>query len=587
MGGGEEMSKQLVALLLCLAYVQGAYDAAQTQTFQAMGDVKIRVMTDALGAGCGPSANPNGISTCVGGLERELVNGHVATNAIPAVQDVLLKYEGSLPQEAYISLIDNQYNCNTYSHLPTPNNLNSGIQRATAVTNVITIPQSIASVDELLSSTQNGQEMKYRLCYSCNNANTGECPAAPATSYDWKDSGIEVHISRLNSVTAYNVVHKTEGTIPNHADLHITYDGQLNVDRWLSFVDDTLNSHFPCGAGYHAAGAKDSSHSGALLADSGTKEFNFPSSELSAAKRFAVCYTESGGLTSSQWRDSGIRVRRSAIVSTDYGVDIKFGEGFTRTTWNRYPNRADNAAVDIASDRFPRIQNAMLQVAGDLSLATSSQVEVSLVEASLMNANPCLYPQIAEADPATFNYQSTNDPTTAGLPHGPNRRFFTGSTTTDSSGKVIFLQGLTSLLDHDNADCSNGPAPGVVASHDLCDYTAATERVYALCYSMGADSDRPSLTPNADGWSDSYIRFKLTDVEAIKHHGVLHATNGQLPQSTVAGTAGPGSLLIEYQATSDEASSPAVGFAPGASTRNDNRLYFVEDSAYTPANEAS
>ena len=65
---------------------------------------------------------------------------------------------------------------------------------------------------------------------------------------------IEVHISRLNSVTAYNVVHKTEGTIPNHADLHITYDGQLNVDRWLSFVDDTLNSHFPCGAGYHAAG---------------------------------------------------------------------------------------------------------------------------------------------------------------------------------------------------------------------------------------------------------------------------------------------------------------------------------------------
>ena len=65
---------------------------------------------------------------------------------------------------------------------------------------------------------------------------------------------IQVHISRLNSVKAYNVFHKTEGMIPNHADLHIEYAGELPIDRWLSFVDDTLNGNFPCGAGYHAAG---------------------------------------------------------------------------------------------------------------------------------------------------------------------------------------------------------------------------------------------------------------------------------------------------------------------------------------------
>ena len=176
------MSKQVVALLLCLAHVQGAY----AQTFQAMADVKIRVMTEATGAECGAVANADGTVTCDGGLERELVNGHVATNAIPAVQDVVLKYEGSLPQEAYISLIDNQWDCSTYPHLTTPDNLNSGIVRANAA-NVIVIPQKdVSNNDELLTSTQNGQEMIYKICYSCDNPTAGTCATG---TIDWKDSG--------------------------------------------------------------------------------------------------------------------------------------------------------------------------------------------------------------------------------------------------------------------------------------------------------------------------------------------------------------------------------------------------------------
>jgi hypothetical protein len=578
------MAKQLaVVLLLCLAYVQ----AQISGTFVDHGTT-INIMTSSTGAECGSSHNPEGKVVCDGGLERSLEPGHVATNAIPAVENVMLKYAGAMPQKAYISLIDTQYDCATYAHLTTPDNLNSAIQQADE-NSTITIPQHDGGGNQvLLTSTQNGQEQKYKLCYSCNNGVSGSndvstCDLSSGTHH-WQDSGIRVHISRLDSVTAYNVVHKTEGTIPNHADLHITYIGQIDTEKWLSFVDDTLNGNFPCDSGIVAADTADSSHSGAIRAYSGTKEFNFPSDQLSADKRFAVCYAEAGGLTSSQWRDSGIRVRRSAIVSADYGVAEKFGLGFSKTTWNRNSNRLNNADLDISSDKLPRSLDFALEVQGvfgvSSSLPASASISVSLVDASLMNSNPCSYPQIATADPSIFNYEGSSDPTASdGGMFAANRRHFTGIHSVDSTGLVVFNLGATGLLDHDTADCSSPP----------CDYSSATEHVYALCYSMGTDSDRPSLTDNTDGWSDTYLRYTLTDIEAIKHHGVFHGTNGQLPQSISdqGPDAGPGDIVLEYHAASSETATPAVGFAPAASTRPDNRLFFIQDPTYTPANQVS
>ena len=38
------------------------------------------------------------------------------------------------------------------------------------------------------------------------------------------------------------------------ADLELTYSGSLANQKWVSLVDDTLNSNFPCALGSVAAG---------------------------------------------------------------------------------------------------------------------------------------------------------------------------------------------------------------------------------------------------------------------------------------------------------------------------------------------
>lgn len=65
---------------------------------------------------------------------------------------------------------------------------------------------------------------------------------------------ILVHVSRVDSIIAYSIPHKTTGTLPNHDNLLITYTGPLMQERWLSFVDETLNNNFPCDSGIHASG---------------------------------------------------------------------------------------------------------------------------------------------------------------------------------------------------------------------------------------------------------------------------------------------------------------------------------------------
>ena len=83
-----------VVLLLYFAYVQAG--TVYSATFEAM-DIEMRVMTNVNGAECGSVYNANGSVVCDGGLEKQLLHGTSAnppaTNAIPAVQNVVLKYE--------------------------------------------------------------------------------------------------------------------------------------------------------------------------------------------------------------------------------------------------------------------------------------------------------------------------------------------------------------------------------------------------------------------------------------------------------------------------------------------------------------
>ena len=102
--------------------------------------------------------------------------------------------------------------------------------------------------------------------------------------------------------------------------------------------------------------------------------------------------SESGGIVSSIWRDSGIRLQRSAVTSTTYGIDTtRFGSDFSRVTWNR--NTDDNN--EIATDKLPLVTGAKISYQGELG----EDMWISLVDDSLADpdgsgdsiGNPCVY----------------------------------------------------------------------------------------------------------------------------------------------------------------------------------------------------
>ena len=80
-------------------------------------------------------------------------------------------------------------------------------------------------------------------------------------------------VSKIESVTVYGRAFKTQGVIPHHASLTMTYEGTVLAGRWISFVDATLNSNNPCGLGAIAAAPLDSAHSGSMATGASTKTF--------------------------------------------------------------------------------------------------------------------------------------------------------------------------------------------------------------------------------------------------------------------------------------------------------------------------
>ena len=105
---------------------------------------------------------------------------------------------------------------------------------------IIKIPQA---TNKLLDASKT-----YAVCYTAIGGTTSD---------NWSDSQIRVRVSKLRVITSYGVNHKTQGSIPNHAVLTVRYGGTLLHDRWISFVDATINSNNPCADGRYAAAPKD------------------------------------------------------------------------------------------------------------------------------------------------------------------------------------------------------------------------------------------------------------------------------------------------------------------------------------------
>jgi len=82
----------------------------------------------------------------------------------------------------------------------------------------------------------------------------------------WFDSYIRLQISLMEDISSHLVAHETYGQIASTGsseigwdatsyatitvtDLDLTYSGTLATSKYISLVDSTLNSNFPCAAG--------------------------------------------------------------------------------------------------------------------------------------------------------------------------------------------------------------------------------------------------------------------------------------------------------------------------------------------------
>ena len=325
---------QWVALFVCfVAYVrQASCSTAQSGSADSLLS-KLYFTTHPTGKVCS-SLLESGITTddenCDGGFER-LFTHDGAYNIIPQQDDVghpiseytNLRYDGTLANGAFISLVDNTLSLDSNNHCSpveaghTPDQLHSGPIKGTtdgldgsSDGNVLRLKQNSSSV--LLQATKD-----FAVCYTTGNGNT--------TDPGWTYANMVVRTSRLSRLDIYDKSFRSCGAgessggpserpcvIPNHPSLVIRYYGTIDNDKWVSLVDSTINLGDPCNDPVEAAGYKDSRHSGSRPAAGNV--FTVDTAGLDASKTFAVCYSENGGIKSSLWKDAGLRLRRSQIT---------------------------------------------------------------------------------------------------------------------------------------------------------------------------------------------------------------------------------------------------------------------------------
>ena len=120
----------------------------------------------------------------------------------------------------------------------------------------------------------------------------------------------------------------------------------------------------------------------------------------------------------------------------------------------------------------------MISYSGELA-STNPTSWVSLVDHTLGNGQPCMYPQIASVAAADASH----------------------TVATQASASTVTFSNLNTLSKLDGAAL----------------------RVYAVCYATGDGSNTDTT------WADSYVRYSLTDLESLQHHSAIHTTFGMIP----------------------------------------------------------
>ena len=132
-------------------------------------------------------------------------------------------------------------------------------------------------------------------------------------------------------------------------DLDLTYAGSLGNQKWVSLVDQSLNTNQTCDSGAVAAANAGSAYSGVLPAPAASSVVTVDTLGMDTTLTFAMCYAETDGTsTDTTWADSGIRLTVSKVTSVEYG---EVHSSLPVRTW-----RSTN--IMAATNRLPQVAGA-------------------------------------------------------------------------------------------------------------------------------------------------------------------------------------------------------------------------------------
>merc|ERR1711871_1651232 len=301
-----------------------------------------------------------------------------AINRMPQVADAIITYVGELADAKYIAMVDASLNGNNPCvdaavAGAAADTLHSGAVTAATGTQAATIPQATG---KLLDATKT-----FTICYAETSGSD--------TDTSWRDSYVRVRISKIHTFSAHSVAHKTNGSLAKTPALEITYAGSLAASMWVSMVDATLNSNFPCASGTVAAAPAEAAvysppngtSSGVDQAD-GSKVVTFDTTKMHSSIVFAVCYAETDGTHTDSWVDTGLRLTVSKII-------FHYGPYSTSFPVRQWPS----SNVMPATNRMPQVADAIITYVGELADAKY----IAMIDASLNGNNPCVNAAVAGA----------------------------------------------------------------------------------------------------------------------------------------------------------------------------------------------
>jgi len=316
-----------------------------------------------------------------------------ATNRLPQAPNSVLNYFGILPDSKYLSVVEASLNgknpcIDGTIAAATIDASHSGSIAANINTSTVIVPQTT-----LLTAESAGVPLLYAICYAEGDGSVSDIT--------WRDSYLRVTITSLATISHHNVFHRTDGTLPRVGTLQITYSGTLEPNKYISFVNASLNDLFPCENATVRDGLDDV-HSGVYTADGQIHTISTMS--LSSVATFAVCYSSDVG-AGDNWRDSGMRVKMSLVTSMVYGADS------SRPVSTTFGPRAWTSVNSLLpTSRMPQAANVILKYTGDLP----TDNWIAIVDSTLNSNNPCLDGAVATAASDSGHsgaYQSSNGTT--------------------------------------------------------------------------------------------------------------------------------------------------------------------------------